>query len=72
MPNPFAHTIPSSEANLRIGKLRRAFSELADLIRENSPACREQSVAMTHLETAAMWATKGVAHNDPNSIAEPL
>ena len=42
------------------------FHELDELITETCPVSRERSVALTHLETAAMWVTKSLTHGDPN------
>ncbi len=43
------------------GKLRDKAKELAYLITELCPPSRERSVAMTHLETAIMWAVASIA-----------
>lgn len=63
----FAHHKPSSDACAKIAALRRAFSDLARVIEESAPGTREKAVAITHLETACMWATKAVAVNDPKA-----
>jgi hypothetical protein len=63
---------PSSDGLARITKLRKAFSALHDLIEETAPASRERSVALTNLETTAMWAIKSVVTNDPDSTIQPL
>lgn len=61
-----------SEAGLdKIKQLREAFSNLHDLIEEVAPHSRERSVALTELETTAMWAIKSVVCNDPESVVEP-
>lgn len=46
-----------------IGQLKTAANDLADLI-ETLPAGRRKSVALTHLETASMWAVKAAACGD--------
>lgn len=66
----YAYHKPSKDGLDRIGRLRRAFSELHDLIEEVAPGSREKSVAFTQLETAAMWAIKAVVCNDPESVVE--
>ena len=42
-----------------------------DTIVRLSPKSREQSVALTELETTAMWAIKAVVCNDPESEVDP-
>lgn len=66
----YAHHTPTSEALDRIRKLRQSFSDLHRLIEVATPASRERSVALTNLETAAMWAIKAVVCNDPGSVVE--
>lgn len=61
----FAHHIPSEENFKRINILRRVYSELEDLIQDYCAEGREKSVALTQLETAAMWTMKAVVINDP-------
>lgn len=55
----------------KIAKLRKAFSDLHDVIESLAPASREKSVALTNLETTAMWAIKSVVCNDPESEVVP-
>jgi hypothetical protein len=62
---------PSDDGLAKTAKLRKAFSDLDDLIRANSPTGREQAVAITNLEQAAMWAIKAVVVNDPKSEVTP-
>jgi len=45
----------------KIMQLREGFSTLHDLIEACAPSSRERSVALTHLETAAMFANKAIA-----------
>lgn len=61
---------PSEDSILRIASLRKAFSDLHDCIEFTAPHSRERSVALTHLEDAAMWAIKAVVCNDPESVVE--
>lgn len=70
MEKTFAYHKPSEDGLSKITALREAFSSVASLIKEVSPASREQSVALTNLETTAMWAIKSVVHNDPASVVE--
>lgn len=60
-----------SEAGLeRIKKIREAYTALDNLIQELAPQSREKSIAITELETSAMWAIKAVVVNDPESVVE--
>ena len=58
---------PSDMGLEKITELRQAFSDLHNLIEELTPKSREQSVALTQLETTAMWTMKAVTHTDPES-----
>lgn len=66
----FAYHKPSNESLATITELRKAFSELENLVCTVVPHSRQASLALTKLEEAAMWAIKGVVSNDPESIAE--
>lgn len=68
---PFAYHAPSEEGLRRITRLREAYSNLLDVIQEEAHPSREKSIAITELETSAMWAVKAVVYNDPMStVAE--
>ena len=67
MKKTYAYHKPSDESLGKITALRQAFSELHDKIESLAPQSRERSVAITELETAAMWAIKAVVCNDPKS-----
>jgi hypothetical protein len=62
--NNFVYHAPKADQPERYAALRAKAKELADLIAEIVPASREQSVAITHLETAMMWANAGIARNE--------
>ena len=64
---PYAYHKPTAGGLLRITALRQAYTELQRAIEENCPASRQKSVAITELETSAMWAIKAVVFNDPHS-----
>lgn len=68
---PFAYHKPSDDGFRRIQALREAFSSVARAIEENCSSSRQKSVAITELETAAMWAIKAVVFNDPASVVDP-
>lgn len=63
----FAYHKPSADSVEKITKLRESFSRLHVEIEELAPTSRERSVALTNLETTAMWAIKAVVYNDPKS-----
>jgi hypothetical protein len=67
---PFAYHKPSEDGFKRITHLRAAFSAVKAEIEAQCPESRQRSVAITELETAAMWAIKAVVFNDPNSVVE--
>lgn len=70
MEKTFAYHKPSQEGLNKVKTLREAFSSLHNLITETCPHTRERSVALTELETTAMWAIKSVVCNDPESVIE--
>lgn len=72
MKKTYLYHQPSEESKEKIRKLREAFSNLDDLIKELTPGSREQSCAITNLEQSAMWAIKAVVVNDPESKVEEI
>lgn len=70
MKKTYAYHKPSTAGIEKIATLRRAFSDLHDLIEATAPASREKSVVLTNLETTAMWAIKAVVCNDPESVVD--
>lgn len=67
----YAYHKPRDSGLDKIRTLRRAFTELDTLIQTLAPGSREKAVALTNLETTAMWAIKAVVCNDPGSVIEP-
>lgn len=67
---PFAYHKPSPEGLVRIDNIRAGYSALMKILEDNCTNSRHKSVALTELETSAMWAIKAVVFNDPDSIAE--
>lgn len=65
----FAFHEPSEGGKEKIKQIRQAFTNIDSLVKELCPQSRELSIALTEIETAAMWATKAVVINDPASIA---
>jgi hypothetical protein len=70
MNKTFAYHKPSTIGLERITYLRNKFSELEDAIKAHCPESRTRSVALTELETSAMWAIKSIVFNDPDSIVD--
>lgn len=71
MEKTYAYHKPSDAGLDKIRTLREAFSQLHNLIKETAPDSREKAVALTNLETTAMWAIKAVVCNDPQSEIAP-
>jgi virulence-associated protein VapD len=67
---PYAYHKPSPDGMARITELRQAYSDLQKCIEKQCPESRQRSVAITELETSAMWAIKAVVFNDPQSEVE--
>jgi hypothetical protein len=67
---PFAYHAPSPIGLEKINAIREAYSELLHTIETECPPSRHKSVAITELETSAMWAIKAVVFNDPDSKVE--
>lgn len=63
---------PSQEGLAKITELRQEFTKLDQKIQELCPHSRQRSIALTELETSAMWAIKAVVVNDPESVVDPL
>lgn len=64
--NPFGYFKPSEEMLPRIQEVREAYTKLHVFI-QTLPASRQRSIAITDLETSAMWAIKGLVLNDGGS-----
>lgn len=71
MRKTFAYHKPGNDGLKKITTLRELFSQVADVIEAECPNSREKSVALTNLETTAMWAIKAVVCNDPESEVLP-
>lgn len=56
--NPYQFHAPTDAQKAAMQKLRDAAQSFDALIREVTPPCRQQSLALTHLEEAAVWANK--------------
>ena len=62
--NNFVYHEPKADQPDRYVRLRAKAKELAYLIEELTPQSREQSLALTKLEEASMWANAAIARNE--------
>ena len=60
----FTYYVPNDEQIPRYKAIRRTALEFATLIFESTPSSREQSLAITALEEAVMWANAAIARNE--------
>ena len=66
----FAFHKPSTEGLQRVRHLRDQYSALSLTLISVCPPSRQLAVALTELETSAMWAIKAVVFDDPDSEVE--
>lgn len=62
--NNFTYHAPKPGQNEKYIQIREKAKELAYLIVELTPKSREQSVALTELETSVFWANAAIARNE--------
>lgn len=62
--NIFKYHAPRADQPARYVALREKAKELAALIQKSTPDSREQSVALTNLQQAVMWANAAIAINE--------
>lgn len=62
--NRFRYHAPKSNQPERYVAIRDKAKELAELVVSLTPKSREQSVALTQIEDAAMWANAAIARNE--------
>lgn len=62
--NTYTYHAPKGDQTRRYQALRDTAKGLAFLICAYSPTSREQSLALTNLEDALMWANKAIANNE--------
>ena len=62
--NNFTYHSPKEGQNEKYIAIRAKAKELAYLITELCPKSREQSIAMTELETSIFWANAAIARNE--------
>lgn len=61
--NSFTYHAPKEGQPEKYVSIREKAKELAYMIDELCPKSREQSVALTHLETSVFWANAAIARN---------
>ena len=59
----FTYHAPNADQQPRYAQIRDQAKELAVLIAKETPSSREQSLALTNLEEAVMWANAAIARN---------
>lgn len=57
----FTYHPPTGDQPQRYETLRAKARELAELVVDATPESREQSLALTHIEEAVMWANAAIA-----------
>jgi hypothetical protein len=62
--NNFAYHRPMGDQQIRYEELRTAAKKLAAIIMSLTPESREQSLALTNLEQAVMWANAAIARSE--------
>lgn len=62
--NDFSYHAPKEGQQERYIRLREKAKEMAHLVLTNTPPSREQSVALTKLEEAVMFANAAIARNE--------
>lgn len=60
----FKYHPPKNDQTERYTALRSSARVLAEQIAKYTPASREQSLALTNLEQAVMWANAAIARNE--------
>lgn len=60
----FTYHAPKEDQPARYTGIRNRARELAELIVQYTPSSREQSLALTKLEEAVMWANAAIARNE--------
>jgi hypothetical protein len=65
--NNFIYHAPRGGQVERITYLRKKAKEFAEDIAQQTPESREQSLALTNLEEAVMWANAAIVRNENES-----
>ena len=64
MDNRFSYHTPKNDQIDRYQKIRDKAKEFAELVMLYSPKSREQSLALTNIEQASMWANAAIARRE--------
>jgi hypothetical protein len=62
--NNFVYHAPKGDQLVRYQLIRDTAKQFALLLVDNTPTSREQSLALTQLEDATMWANASIARNE--------
>ena len=62
--NVFTYHAPKGDQQERYVALRVKARELAQLVMDRTPTSREQSLALTSIQQAVMWANAAIAINE--------
>ena len=60
----FRYHPPTGKQAERYESIRAKARELAQLVADECPECRERALAMTNIEQAVMWTNAGIARNE--------
>ena len=60
----FTYHKPFGDQPERYAAIRAKAAELAELVNTTTPTSREQSLALTNIEQAVMWANAAIARNE--------
>lgn len=63
----YTYHAPHGDQQIRYERIRKAALHLAQTIADNSRPSREQSLALTNVQQAGMWANAGIAINEAQS-----
>jgi ATP phosphoribosyltransferase len=68
----FQTVAPDQEQAYFLTYNREQFADLAQMLAEQTAPCREQALALTHLEQAKFWANQAIVHNGlhPNVVEQ--
>lgn len=64
----FTHHLPGGDQLDRYNSIRGRAASLARYILHMTPTSREQSLAITKLEEAVMWANAAIARNEDGDV----
>ncbi len=66
--NTFKYHAPKADQPMRYEAIRAQARQMAAAIQEMTPQSREQSVALTNLQQAVMWANAAIAINESEPV----